>query len=74
MVYVEKAEDGSYWGSTQNIPGVVSTYGNSLEELKNNLEQAFSDYSEVAEDLKEAWVQDIRSFRGFEYQMEIRSI
>ena len=53
QVYGEKAEDGSFWGTTQNIPGVVSTYGNSLEELKRNLEQAFRDYLEVAEDLKE---------------------
>jgi predicted RNase H-like HicB family nuclease len=34
-VYVEKSNDGTYWGSTSNVPGVVSAYGDSLEELKN---------------------------------------
>ena len=42
-VFVEKAEDGTYWGTTQNIPGVVTAYGNSLEELKVNFRAAFDD-------------------------------
>ena len=33
-VYVEKAEDGTYWGTTQNVPGVVSANAKSLEALK----------------------------------------
>lgn len=33
-VYIEKAEDGTYWESTENLPGGISAYGNSLDELK----------------------------------------
>ena len=32
-VIVERHEDGTYWGTTQNIPGVVSAYGSRLELL-----------------------------------------
>ncbi|MBZ9728593.1 type II toxin-antitoxin system HicB family antitoxin [Salegentibacter sp. JZCK2] len=42
-IYVEKAEDGTYWGSSQNIPGGISAFGNSLDELKQNLKIAFQD-------------------------------
>ena len=64
-VYVEKAEDGTYWGSTQNIPGGVSAFGNSLDELKQNLKVAFEDYIEVAEDLNEEWLDEIKGLNEF---------
>lgn|SRR5690606_3422590 len=72
-VYVERATDGTYWGSTQNLPGVVSAYGNSLEELKNNLSEAFTSYLEVAEDLKEEWVKKLGNNPSFEYMLDIPS-
>lgn len=71
-VYVEKASDGTYWGTTQNIPGVVSAYGNSLKELKKNLKVAFEDYIEVAESEKEDWVDDVKN-KDFVYQMDMKS-
>ena len=55
-VNVEKHEDGTYWGVTQNVPGVVSAFGDTLEELKKNLETAFADYVETAKELGEEWV------------------
>lgn len=72
-VYVEKAEDGTYWGTTQNIPGVVSAYGDSLESLKKNMQQAFDDYLEVSEEMKEPWVHELKAVEGFEYQLDIPS-
>ena len=72
-VYVEKADDGTYWGTTQNIPGSVSAYGNSLEELKNELKQAFDDYLEVSEEAGENWVNDLKKIKGFEYVLDIPS-
>ncbi|MDT0688092.1 helix-turn-helix domain-containing protein [Autumnicola psychrophila] len=72
-VYVEKAEDGTYWGSTQNIPGGVSAYGQSLEELKLNLLKAFTDYLEVSEDLEEDWLEEVKAMDGFEYNLDIPS-
>lgn len=72
-VYIEKANDGTYWGSTQNLPGGVSTYGNSLDELKQNLKAAFKDYLEVGRELNEDWVAEIEKLTEFEYQLDITS-
>lgn len=72
-VFVEKAEDGTYWGTTQNIPGVVTAYGNSLEELKKNLRLAFDDYIEVAEEEKEEWIRDVKKMTGWDYQMDLQA-
>lgn len=57
-VYVEKAKDDIYWGTSTNAPGVVSAYGVSLSELKKNFEQAYSDYIETAKEMDEDWVND----------------
>lgn len=73
-VYVEKHPDGTYWGTTQNIPGVVSSFGSSFEELKKNLEQAFRDYLEVAKDEGEEWVAEVEKLKGFNYKLDIKSI
>lgn len=72
-IYVEKAEDGTYWGSTQNIPGGVSAFGSSLDELKQNLRIAFQDYKEVVEDLNEDWLNEIKDLNEFEYKLDIAS-
>ncbi|MCK5206517.1 MAG: hypothetical protein KAQ62_20825 [Cyclobacteriaceae bacterium] len=72
-VNVEKHEDGTYWGVTQNIPGVVSAFGGTLEELKNNLEAAFTDYVETANELGEEWLVDLDKKKGFEYRIDIKS-
>lgn len=72
-VFVEKADDGTYWGTTQNIPGVVTAYGNSLEELKENLKVAFDDYLEIAEEQKEEWVKDVKKMTDWDYQMDLQA-
>lgn len=72
-VFIEKADDGTYWGTTQNIPGVVSAYGNSLEELKANLRVAFDDYMEVAEEEKEEWVKEVKKTTEWAYQMDLQA-
>ena len=72
-VYVEKAEDGTYWGTTENVPGVVSACGDSLEALKHNMQQAFTEYLQVAKSEGEEWVKDIMSVAGFEYRLDIPS-
>lgn len=72
-IYVEKAHDGTYWGSTQNVPGVVSAYGNSLEELKKNIKEAFKDYLEVAEAEKEEWLDEVKAKKGFVYELDLQS-
>ena len=72
-VFVEKADDGTYWGTTQNIPGVVTAYGNSLEELKENLKVAFNDYLEIAEEQNENWVKDVKKMTDWDYQMDLQA-
>ena len=58
-VIVERHEDGTYWGTTQNIPGVVSAYGSRLELLKSNIEAAFKDYLVLATEEGYDWVLDL---------------
>ncbi|WP_313373774.1 type II toxin-antitoxin system HicB family antitoxin [Chishuiella sp.] len=71
-VFVEKNEDGTYWGTSQNIPGVISSFGNSLDELQRDFELAFSDYIEVAKELKEPYAEDYENV-VFEYKMDMSS-
>ena len=73
-VYVEKAEDGSYWGTTQNLVGVVSAFGKSLEELKTNLNQAFLDFCETADSENEDWVTQIDRNSEFIYHLDIQAL
>lgn len=68
-VLVEKGDDGTYWGTTQNVPGVISTFGNSLEELKANTQAAFADYIETAEQCKEDWVREVKTIEQVEFSM-----
>lgn len=72
-VLVEKGDDGTYWGTTQNVPGVISTFGNSLEELKANTQVAFADYIETAEQCKEDWVNEVKTIEQVEFSMNIAS-
>lgn len=72
-VLVEKSDDGTYWGTTQNVPGVISTFGNSLEELKANTQAAFADYIETAEQCKKDWVNEVKTIERVEFFMNIAS-
>jgi predicted RNase H-like HicB family nuclease len=72
-VIIEKADDGTYWGTTQNIPGVISAYGNTLEELKGNLMGTFDDYIETAEAEKEDWAAEVKKVKNWTYQMNMQS-
>jgi len=50
-VNIEKNKQGIYWGTTQNIPGVVVADGKTIQELKVNLKEAIDLY--VAEVFKD---------------------
>ena len=64
-VSVEKHEDGTYWGTVTEVPGVVTSFGATLAELKINLEQAYADYYALAVELEEEFVQEIESKKYF---------
>ena len=72
QVYVEKAADGTYWGTSQNYEGIVSTYGNSFEELNENFEQAFADNIEIAKEVGEEYA-DKYDKVSFDYKMDLSS-
>lgn len=71
IVYIEKSEDGEYWGTTQNMEGVVSSFGETLEELKANIKEAIDDHLEVAEELGEEWAKQYNDYT-LEFQLDLQ--
>ena len=74
-VRVEKSADGIYWGTTQNIPGVVTADGKNLKELKENLKDALELYLETAQAVNNREILNLLS-KGFEleYQLELSEL
>jgi predicted RNase H-like HicB family nuclease len=74
-VLIEKHDDGSYWGSTQNLPGVIAGQGETLEELKKSLKIAFDDYIDLARSTKKSWAANYTNAAewAWEYEMNIQS-
>ena len=73
-VFVGKHKDGTYWGTVTEVPGVVASYGNTLSELKSNVEQAYADYYELAVDLKEDYVVNLEKKPDFTYLLNLKNI
>mgnify|MGYP002634486931 CR=1 FL=1 len=73
-VVVERHYDGTFWGTTQNIPGVVTAFGASLDELKKNLEQAFLEYVAAAAELGEAWIEEVRNRKDWAFYMNMQAL
>jgi len=73
-ISVEKHKDGTFWGTTQNIPGVVTAYGLTLSELKDNITIAYSDYYELAKDLEEDFFDDLSTNPNFKYSLDLKSV
>lgn len=71
-IFVEKHTDGTYWGTTQNFVGVVSSCGNTMEELQRNLEEAFAENIAIAKELGENYVNDYENV-VFVYKMDLSS-
>ena len=46
----------------------------TLEELKESFTSAFNDYLEIAEDLDEDWIDEVKSIERVEYVMNIPSL
>ena len=71
LVYVEKGEDGTYWGTTQNLNGVVAAFGDTLEELKSNLTSAIKDHLEIAAELGMSMLEDNSQFE-LEFKIDLQ--
>ncbi|SDX31651.1 type II toxin-antitoxin system HicB family antitoxin [Aequorivita viscosa] len=74
-VKVEKSADGVYWGTTQNIPGVVTADGKDLNALKENLKEALELYLETAQDIDDKKILQLLSEGiSFEYHLELSEL
>lgn len=73
-VKIEKSADGRYWGTTQNVPGVVAADGESINELKENLKDAVELYLETAEEYDKETYELYKSGFEFEYDLDISEI
>ena len=73
-VFVEKHKDGTYWGTITEVPGVVASYGNTLAELKENVQKAYADYYDLAVELKEDYVSELEKNPAFTYQLNLKNI
>lgn len=75
IVKVEKSADGVYWGTTQNIPGVVTADGKDLATLKENLQEALELYLETAQDIDDEKILKLLSGGiDFEYHIELSEL
>jgi len=72
IVYVEKADDGTYWGTSQNYDGVVSSCGKTFEELQTNFEQAFHQNLQIAKEFAESYTDKYDNVY-FDYKMDLSS-
>jgi predicted RNase H-like HicB family nuclease len=72
-VKIEKS-DGRYWGTTQNVPGVVVADGESINDLKDNMKDAVELYLEAAEENDKETYQLYKNGFEFEYDLEVSEI
>ena len=52
----------------------MASYGNTLSELKSNVEQAYADFYELAVDLKEDYVVNLEKKPDFTYLLNLKNI
>lgn len=75
ILKVEKSADGVYWGTTQNIPGVVTADGKDLNAVKENLQEALELYVETAQDIDDKNILKLLSEGiDFEYHLELSEL
>ncbi len=70
IVKIYKEKD-SYSAITDNFPSVVIAYGNTLNEVKHDIKNAFNDTLEVAKEEGFGWVKDYENDVEFEYKMNV---
>lgn len=70
-----RKENGEYWGNTEKIQGIVVADGNSLEELKANMQEAFAFHLEECErDGDTDFVRRYKNGVEFVYEIELSGI
>lgn len=74
VVKVERADDGLYWGYTDNIPGVVTASGATLEALKTNMTEAIELTFHTAEELNTDVYKELSEGYVLEYELELSTL
>ena len=70
-----RKEKGVYWGNTENIEGIVVADGKTLEELKNNMQEAFAFHLEQCEKDKDYdFVNKYKKGVEFVYEIALEGI
>lgn len=70
-----RKENGVYWGNTENIEGIVVADGNTLDELKKNMQEAFEFHLEECEkDNDFEFVNRYKNGVEFVYEIELNGI
>lgn len=70
-----RKEKGVYWGNTENIEGIVVADGKTLEELKNNMQEAFAFHLEQCEEDKDYdFVNKYKKGVEFVYEIALEGI
>ena len=73
-VTVEKHKDDTYWGTITVASGVVASYGNTLAELKENVQQAYADHYELAVKLGEDYAKELDPQPSFTYLLNLKNM
>jgi predicted RNase H-like HicB family nuclease len=73
-VTVEKHKNGTYWGTITVASGVVASYGNTLAELKENVQQAYADHYELAVELGEDYAKELDPQPSFTYLLNLKNM
>jgi predicted RNase H-like HicB family nuclease len=73
-VTVEKHKDGTYWGTIAVASGVVASYGKTLAELKENVQQAYADHYELAVELGEDYAKELDPQPSFTYLLNLKNM
>ncbi len=59
IISVEQDDQGTYWGNTENIPGVITSSGKTLSILRKSLNRVYLDYYELALELNESYINQL---------------
>ncbi|MGP1501094.1 type II toxin-antitoxin system HicB family antitoxin [Bergeyella cardium] len=70
-----RKENGVYWANTENIEGIVVADGNTFDEMKKNLQDAFDFHLEECEkDGDLGFVKKYKKGVEFVYEIELNGI
>lgn len=73
-VKVEKDTDGLFWGYSEEITGLISATGETLDDLKKNFEEALKQTIDVADELEMTAYKKYAGKIDLEYELDITEL